>query len=190
MSVRAFIAIEIEDRSTLASIIKIRDALVDLGLDVKPVEDENLHITMRFLGEISTYTVEEIKKILLSIPSITSSFTITVKGVGVFPDIAKPRVVWAGITDGADRLRLIRNFIDGELVRMRLHDVYRDHHDFSPHITLARVKSLKNIKRLQELYSEYYDYLFGISPVSLIKLKQSILTPRGPIYKDMLSVKI
>ncbi|MCS7111797.1 MAG: RNA 2',3'-cyclic phosphodiesterase [Sulfolobales archaeon] len=190
MSVRAFIAIEIEDRDTLINIIKVRDVLANLGLDIKPVEDENLHITMRFLGEISAHTIEEIKKLLISIPSIMKSFSVTIKGIGAFPNVMRPRVIWAGITDGADKLTLIREFIDRELVKMRLSDVHKDQHGFSPHITLARVRSLKNVERFQKLYTEYQDYLFGVSPISIIKLKQSILTPRGPIYRDIFSVKI
>ncbi|MEM2698761.1 MAG: RNA 2',3'-cyclic phosphodiesterase, partial [Ignisphaera sp.] len=96
MSMRAFIAVEIEDKDTLINIIRIRDALVNLGLDIKPVEDENLHITMRFLGEISSHTIEGIKKMLSSIPSIIKSFSITVKGIGAFPSISRPRVIWVG----------------------------------------------------------------------------------------------
>ncbi len=190
MSVRAFIAVEIEDRTTLTNIIKVRDTLTSLGLDVKPVEDENLHITIRFLGEISTHTIEGIKKILSSIPSIMKSFSVTIKGIGAFPSVVRPRVIWVGITDGADELTLIRNTIDKEINRVRLNEVHRDQHGFSPHITLARVRSFKNIERFQKLYNEYQDYLFGISPVTSIKLKQSILTPQGPIYRDIFSIKI
>lgn len=190
MSIRAFIAVEIEDKDTLINIIKIRDALVNLGLDIKPVEDENLHITMRFLGEISSHTIEEIKKILSSIPLIIKSFSITVKGIGAFPSISRPRVIWVGVVEGADKLTLIRNYIDREITRAKLNEVHRDQHDFSPHITLARIKSFKNIEKFKEFYNGYQDYFFGTSPVSLIKLKQSILTPQGPIYKDIYYIRI
>lgn len=190
MSMRAFIAIEIENRDTLINIVKIRNALKDLGLDIKPVEDENIHITIRFLGEISNNTVEEIKKILLSIPTFVKSFPVTIKGVGAFPNVMHPRVIWVGITDGVDKLSSIRNFIDKEIVKMKLSDVYKDQHEFSPHITIARVKSLRNMEKFRKFYNEYQDYLFGTSPVTLIKLKQSVLTSQGPIYKDIFYVKI
>ena len=188
--VRAFIAVEIENPQVLSNLIKIRDMLVETGADIKPVEDENIHLTIRFLGEISTITIEEIKRIMDTIPTIIKSFEMKVFGVGAFPTITRPRVVWAGVTEGSDKLALIRKIIDEGIVKARLYDVHKDQHAFSPHITLARVKSGRNISKLADLISRYQDYDFGVSPVTEVKLKQSTLTPRGPIYKDIYIVKL
>ncbi len=191
MSIRAFIAIEIEDPQVLANLIKVRDALVATGADLKPVEDENIHLTIRFLGHISTVTLEAIKRILSQLPSIVGGhFEMLVKGVGAFPNIARPRVVWAGVTEGVEPLIRMRKFIDEQIQRERLYDVHKDQHEFSPHITLARVRSGRNLARLSQLIEQYSDFEFGRTPVTEVKLKQSILTPRGPIYKDIFVVRL
>ena len=190
MSIRAFIAIEIENPTVLSNLIKIRDMLTETGADLKPVEDENIHLTIRFLGHISYTTLEVMKRILSELRERVKPFTMHVKGVGAFPSVSRPRVVWAGVERGVEELSAIRRFIDEEISRNRLIDVHRDQHEFSPHITLARVRSGRNIDRLVRLLEQYADYDFGESPVTQIKLKQSTLTPRGPIYKDLYVVKL
>ncbi len=182
--IRSFIAVEIEDQEVLSKIIKIKDSILELGLDAKPVEDENIHITIRFLGETTLTTLNEIKNILNGLANIVRPFIISIRGIGAFPNALRPRVIWIGISEGFENLALIRRYIDNEIIRLKL-DVHEDEHGFSPHITIARVKSLRNINRFVEFYQSYKDFELGKSPVSKIKLKQSTLTPRGPIYRDI-----
>lgn len=190
MSIRCFIAIEIENASTLSEILKVKHYLESLDLDIKPVEDENVHLTLRFLGHISLSAIELVKKILDSIAQQTSRFEIEVRGLGAFPSYTKPRVIWVGIGKGTDQLYNLRKTIDIEIQKKSLREVFEDQHEFSPHITLARVRSFKNINSFYELYRRYHDYCFGSSSVTKIKLKQSILTPNGPIYKDIHVVEL
>ncbi|MEM1644247.1 MAG: RNA 2',3'-cyclic phosphodiesterase [Ignisphaera sp.] len=185
MSIRCFVAIEIENQRTLTEVLKVKHSLEDLDLDIKPVEDTDIHLTIRFLGHISTSTVEIMKNILQNIGQTMSKFEIEIQGLGAFPSISKPRVIWVGLGKGSEYLHDIRRIIDNEIRRRNLRDVFEDQHEFSPHITLARVRSLKNINLFYELYRQYNDYKFGLSTVTKIKLKQSILTPQGPIYKDL-----
>ncbi|MEM4884354.1 MAG: RNA 2',3'-cyclic phosphodiesterase, partial [Saccharolobus sp.] len=166
-------------------VLKVKHSLEDLDLDIKPVEDTDIHLTIRFLGHISTSTVEIMKNILQNIGQTMSKFEIEIQGLGAFPSISKPRVIWVGLGKGSEYLHDIRRIIDNEIRRRNLRDVFEDQHEFSPHITLARVRSLKNINLFYELYRQYNDYKFGLSTVTKIKLKQSILTPQGPIYKDL-----
>ncbi len=190
VSIRAFIAVEIENPNVLSNLIRVRDMFVETGADLKPVEDENIHLTIRFLGEVSHITIEEIKRILSSIPSHIQRFEMKVFGVGAFPSIIRPRVIWAGVVGGVEQLAEIRKIIDEGIAKARLHDVHRDQHEFSPHITLARIRSGRNISRVVELLNQLKDYDFGVTPVTEIKLKQSTLTPRGPIYRDLYVVKL
>jgi len=113
-----------------------------------------------------------------------------VSGVGAFPSIIRPRVIWAGVIGGVEQLAEIRKIIDEGVAKARLHDVHRDQHTFSPHITLARIRSGRNISRVVELLNQLKDYDFGVTPVTEIKLKQSTLTPRGPVYRDLYVVKL
>lgn len=185
MSIRCFIAVEIENNLTLSEVLKIKHYIENLNLDIKPVEDENIHLTIKFLGNLSLITVESIKNILNLASHLVNKFEIEIRGLGAFPSLAKPRVIWVGISKGTEHLYNLRKIIDTEVRRIGLREVFEDQHEFSPHITLARVRSLKNINTLHELFKQYNDYLFGSSYVTKIKLKQSILTPRGPMYKDL-----
>ncbi|RLG77498.1 MAG: RNA 2',3'-cyclic phosphodiesterase [Thermoprotei archaeon] len=186
---RTFIAIEIEDPAVLKKLIEVKNYIAGVGAGIKPVEDENIHLTLRFLGEISQHSVEEVKRILTELKSI-KRFNIRVKGVGAFPSITRPRVIWAGITEGAEELKRIRSIIDKAIVEHGLRDIKPDEHQFVPHITLARVKSSHLFAKLSTLISELQDEDFGVTPVTTIKLKRSILTPRGPIYHDLFNVTL
>ncbi len=190
MSIRAFIAVEIENPQVLGRLISVKEALMSTGADIKPVEDENIHLTIRFLGNISTITLERIKALMSEIPKSVKKFEIRIRGLGAFPNINRPRVVWAGVTEGVEELSRIRRLIDDGIAKERLYDVHRDQHEFSPHITLARVRSGRNVDKLIKVLSEYIDYDFGVSPVTKLKLKQSTLTPRGPIYRDLFVVEL
>lgn len=190
MSIRCFIAIEIEDSKTFMEILKVKKELIDLDLGIKPVEDENIHLTLRFLGEIPPSSVEIMKNILLGLSKVAKKFEMEVKGLGAFPSIRNPRVLWVGVDKGAEELYNIRKYIDNEILRRNLTDVRREGVEFKPHITLARIKSLKNIRLLYDFYQRYCNFVFGVSPVTKIKLKQSILRPQGPIYRDIISVDL
>ncbi|MEM0371059.1 MAG: RNA 2',3'-cyclic phosphodiesterase [Ignisphaera sp.] len=190
MSIRCFIAIEIENYEVLKEIIKVKEELLRRGLDIKLVEDENIHLTLRFLGNISQNSVEVVKKILSSSSQIINRFEIEIRGLGVFPSIGNPRVIWVGVGKGVEELYQIRKIIDQEISKNKLYDVHKDEQEFRPHITLARVKSRRNIESFYDFYKRYSDYLFGVSSVTKIKLKQSILRPQGPIYHDIFIVSL
>ena len=184
--VRAFIAVEIENMDVLSRIIKMRDQIVSTGADIKPVEDENIHLTIRFLGEFPESDLSIVQSALEGLRDL-KSFNIHITGLGAFPNIIRPRVIWVGVSEGSDRLKSIRSMIDKGLRGGRFH---RDQHEFSPHITLARVRSARNVDRLVELLNSYRDHDFGWSPVTRIVVKRSTLTPRGPIYNDIMRVNL
>ncbi len=184
--IRSFIAVEIEDREVLNKIIRIRDMIASLsGEAIKIVEDENIHLTIRFLGEIDRVVLENIKKILDEVRNF-KRFSIHVKNLGAFPNISRPRVIWVGIEEGFEELKRIRRFIDEKTLGLR---IYADQHDFQPHITIARVKTSLPPKASQILLN-YSSEDFGYSPVTKVVLKKSHLTPRGPIYTDLYTVEL
>ncbi|MFP3296805.1 MAG: RNA 2',3'-cyclic phosphodiesterase, partial [Vulcanisaeta sp.] len=95
---RVFIAVDLIDQLK-ESIVRMQKELMGSGVDMKPVEPENLHITLRFIGEISKDLVEEVKKRLGGIKY--GQFAMRMRGVGAFPSIERPRVIWVGIEEGA-----------------------------------------------------------------------------------------
>ena len=183
MAIRAFISVDIDDPVVLREIIKLRDLVVSTGVPMKPVEDENIHLTLRFLGNIPETLVDEIYNLMKSIKF--NEFTIRIKGLGCFPRITRPRVIWVGVSEGAEELKRIRDELERGLRRLGFRP---EKEEFVPHITIARVKGTRNLPTLIKILDEYRDYDIGSMRVKSIKLKQSILTPKGPIYRTLREV--
>jgi 2'-5' RNA ligase len=102
--------------------------------------------------------------------------------VGAFPDVRYPRVVWAGITEGADKLRSIFAWLEPHL---RSLGFAPDAKGFSPHLTIARVRSGRNKAELASFIEENGGYEFGVVRAACLRLKKSELTPKGPIYSTL-----
>lgn len=183
--IRTFIAIEIENRDVLSKITSIRDQITATGADIKPVEDENIHITLRFLGEIPPGLVREICNSIRGVKYPV--FRIRVNGIGVFPDINRPRVIWIGVSEGGDRLRELHRLIEDIIRKL---GIPPEREEFTPHITIARVKSYRNIDKLLKTLRDIVDIDIGYSNVTSIHIKKSVLTPSGPIYSDLCSVEL
>jgi len=185
---RVFIAVEIEDVRILNEIIRIRDrvAACSSDIDLKVVEDENLHITLRFIGEISDITVKDVIKVLEGIRGF-KKFSIRLRGLGAFPSQSRPRVIWLGISDGSTQLKLIRDHIESGLRKL---GISGEREEFVPHITLARIKSFRSNQCIANLFIELGNIEVGTSPVTRVKLKKSTLTPKGPIYTDLFEVQL
>ena len=174
--VRCFIAVEVRNNTTLDNIKKVQKHLNQLPIRIKIVKLENMHLTLKFLGEITEKQIQEIQEILHKIKF--SRFKFRLYGVGVFPNPNRPRVLWLGITDGKQNLSILANQVDHLLQKVGFQSEKRD---FTPHLTIARIKNGVSIS-LKELISTYKYMDFGVISVSSIKLKRSSLTPEGPIY--------
>ncbi len=181
-----FIAIDIEDPLLVSKIDKIKDAVISSGVPMKPVESYNYHITLRFIGEVPSFLVDEIKSEVLQKIKF-KPFNLTFKGLGAFPGVYKPRVVWIGISEGIDHLRKIRDEIEKGLRRLGIPPEREK--EFSPHLTIARIKGTRNLSSLVKIINEYSEEEFGKIEVKYIRLKKSTLTRSGPIYETLMEVK-
>ena len=175
---RIFVAIEVSDKNVLNSIHKIQ---TELNIKAKPVELNNMHFTVQFLGEVSEEMVRKISDALNSIEF--STFSISFMGVGVFPKPSFPRVIWIGTNDGVNELEKLAEMIRTKLSQIGFHPDKK----FKPHVTIFRVKN--KIEGMSDKLEKFSSYNFGKQTVSEIKLKKSELTPNGPIYTDLLVVK-
>lgn len=180
IGVRCFIAVDFDDLELLDALGRFQTILVGSGADLKCVERENIHLTLRFLGDVREGLVEELKGIVSQVKF--SPFSAELRGVGVFPNLRRPRVVWTGITRGADELKGFFQRLEPEIVGLGFKPERRG---FSPHITLARVRSGRNRDRLAEVVTSHAEERFGEFTISHLKLKRSVLTPRGPIYSTL-----
>jgi len=181
-----FIAIDIEDPLLVSKIDKLKDALISSGVPMKPVESYNYHITLRFIGEIPSFLVDEIKGEVLQKIRFRS-FSLTFKGLGAFPRVYKPRVIWVGILEGIDYLKKIRDEIEKGLRKLGIPP--EKEKEFSPHLTIARIKGTRNLSSLIKIVNEYSEEEFGKMEVKYIRLKKSVLTRSGPIYETLMEVK-
>jgi len=113
-------------------------------------------------------------------------FRVEFVGLGAFPSLRRPRVVWVGISDGVEELAKIFGQLEPELFGMGFRPESRG---FSPHVTLARalarVRSGRNRQRLVDEVTAHADEAYGGFEVQHIRLKKSVLTPRGPIYSTV-----
>ncbi len=178
--VRSFIAVDLDDQKLLQSIVAAQQTLSRAGGDLKLVEPQNIHITLRFLGEIRQELVQDIIEQMKEVRF--SAFTARFRGVGAFPNPHRPRVVWVGIEDGAKEMSEISNTLEKGLRTLR---VQPDNRGFTPHLTIARVRSGRNISELSRTISEMQDMEFGSIGVNSVRFKKSTLSSSGPTYEDI-----
>lgn len=183
MKFRAFIAIEI---SVTKEMIDMFNMLRNTKADLKLVEVQNVHLTLKFLGDTDEHLIKDIEAIMKDCIIETNMQPITVKivGMGAFPNISYPRVIWLGMY-GADKIITLAQLLDEKLSRIGFESERRA---FSPHITVARVKSRRNLDKLQRILQTYRNIKFSEQCISAIKLKKSVLTPKGPVYSDVVTV--
>ena len=175
---RVFVAVEISNDEILKNIQTFQK---DVQINAKPTKIDQIHFTLEFLGEIDQEKCEQVKDIIKKISF--SSFDISLKGVGGFPNLKNPHVIWIGIDDnGAKKLISIANEIGMKLTELG----FENEKKFKPHLTIFRVK--KKINDISVMMKEYQTIEFGTQTVSKIKVKRSVLSPKGPEYSDLLEV--
>ena len=172
---RTFVAVEISDNQIIDSIEKFQSRI---NINAKAVDPHNLHFTLQFLGDVSENDAQKISKALQTIEF--SRFKVSLKGVGVFPKLKFPRVIWVGTNeDGGKKLIELANKVQKALLPLG----FTSDKPFKPHITIFRVKN--KIEDIGEKLEKEKDVDFGVQDIASVKFKQSILTPKGPVYSDI-----
>ncbi len=173
---RTFIAIELPD-NVKGHLIGIEQQIGNNMAKIKWVIKENLHLTLRFLGEVGEETIEQIEERLSTIT--LEPFDLSLSNLGVFPNPNYIKVLWVGV-DPADKVVQLYNKIEEALAPFKL----KKDHKYHPHITLGRVAFVKDKTALKESLNIKVEKLkFGVDG---FKLKKSTLTPKGPVYEDIM----
>lgn len=180
--IRAFIALEI-DQLHKQKLTELISCLKKSNADVKWVNENQMHFTLKFLGNIEKDMVHKISNILKSIVNDFKTFTIQFSKIGVFPNMRRPRVVWIGIAKGSDSLRLLNDKIETHLEGLGFQ---REKREYKAHLTLGRVRSSKNIGDLTKLIEEVDFESQDDIKIDKLILFQSTLTPKGAIYTPLL----
>jgi 2'-5' RNA ligase len=180
---RGFIAIDVK---ATEFILKFLQEINNLNADIKTVEPQNIHITIKFLGDVQQDKIDEIEQIIKDSVTNTDPFTITFKDTGVFPNKNYIRVVWIGIHK-SDKLKAIAGNIDESLSKLGFK---KEKREFSAHLTIGRVKTARNMELLLKKIEDFSNFDFGKQDIISIKLKKSDLTPKGPIYTTLKEIKL
>lgn len=185
MSKRLFIAakLPLNDR-TLDKIDFIHDKL--RYEKIKWVEPRNMHLTLKFLGDTDEQIIPEIKQSLGKIAAQIPENTVKITGLGVFPNPFRPRVLWMGF-EYEQALEELYGLIEAEMEKLGYE---REERDFKPHLTLGRIKFLKNRKDLQFLLDKFKDTEFQSLTINEIILYESQLFPTGPVYYELAKYKL
>jgi len=178
---RSFIAIELpkDVRDFLGG---IQERLKSSGADVKWVEPQNIHLTLKFLGEVDEKKLDKISGILEDIAQKGSAFKIRIASLGAFPKINFPRVIWVGLDKGDEETKSIARGLEEKIEKV---GIPKEDRAFSSHITLGRTRSTLNRERLVQELNNLASNLGGNPEfeVTKITLFKSTLTPKGPIYE-------
>jgi len=178
---RTFVAVEVASKDAIGNMLEFQKTLLSAGLKAKPISSNQLHFTLMFLGEISEVMLDSIKSKLADMKF--DPLQVTYTGVGAFPSIKSPRIIWVGVDDAAaPKLIQLAKAVEARLSTLG----FKSDKPFTPHITLFRVKD-----RIRDADSiiQHKNRVFGEDLLNEVKLKKSDLTPSGPVYNDLFAIR-
>ena len=179
--IRAFVAVPIPDR-ILQEIERTTTKIRTLGLNARFPKLDSIHLTLKFLGDVEPAKISEVSSSLDDAVRTLAPFEIALQGVGVFPNVRRPRVVWVGVQTLPALLELQRR-VEENLVRLGFEPERRS---YRPHLTIARLKDTRNLTRLGNfLEEEVTDPRIGSLRVDEVRLMRSILQPQGAQYHQI-----
>ena len=178
---RTFVAVEISDKARKKLAKAIDGLKSDLG-KLAWVKPENLHLTMKFLGDIDPNDVMAIDSALTTVARETAAFGYEIEGLGVFPDTRRARVLWAGLRGAKKALPTLAKRVDSALSNLGFK---REKRPFSAHITIARIRKPIPAERLEAALARYGGEFFGDEWVESFVLMESTLARGGSIYTPL-----
>jgi 2'-5' RNA ligase len=177
---RLFIAIELSPE-VLAQTRKLVDRLRATDVRAKWVDTSNLHLTMKFLGDVDEMDLPVLCRALDDVGRSAAPFDAEAGGAGAFPNASSPRTLWMGVRRGAEELVALHDLVDASLAP---HGYRPEERRFKPHLTVGRVRENppEVIERLSAVLEEHRDYHGGLIDVSELVLFASDLRRDGPVY--------
>ncbi|MDP2653956.1 MAG: RNA 2',3'-cyclic phosphodiesterase [Candidatus Omnitrophota bacterium] len=184
--IRSFIAMELAPQ-VREQLRDIQARLKPLDLDVSWVKPENIHITLKFLGEVPDKKIHDVQDSLPGIFKNLPPFPIALGGLGAFPQPERARVIWVGLSEGEDRVKAAAETLEH---RLGLMGFTKEARGFTAHLTLGRVKSGKNLPRLVQAIQDLTPPHGARQTVSRIVLFKSTLHSSGSIYEPLSAVSL
>jgi len=182
---RLFIAADIssEQRAACAQLIEdLKKGVQFTKAYPKWVEVDKMHLTLKFLGNVEAGRVSEITQAIDPIAVRSPRFTMGFRGLGAFPTERQPRIIWIGVQVGRRNATALAGEIEQALIPLGFPPEDRPFH---PHLTLARVKSMRDAHALMDILRSHHDADLGETGVDHLTLYQSTLMPEGPVYRAL-----
>lgn len=187
-ALRTFIAIDVPP-AVLDTITRIQRRFKSLGLHASWVKPGNIHLTLKFLGDTDPGRIPGIQKKLTETLAPCVPFRLSLDSAGVFPNTKSPRILWVGLKDEKGALETLQAGIEKSLEGLGFPMEQRP---FSPHLTLARIKSPKGKEELKDELDALNQEGIGPHPFDVggLQLYESQLTPKGSIYTVLANFKL
>ncbi|MCD6272036.1 MAG: RNA 2',3'-cyclic phosphodiesterase [Deltaproteobacteria bacterium] len=181
--IRAFICFKLPKR-LISSIGRIQESVKQYELKIRWVRPENIHLTIKFLGDISWSDIDDIEMAIKETAADFAPLLLSAQVLGVFPNIKRPRVIWIGLSGQVEELIGLQRMLDKKL---RLIGFPKEKRPFKGHLTIGRVKGRLDARQLSDIISRFNKFETKQFSGDKIFLIQSELKPSGPIYTKLMS---
>ena len=185
-NIRTFIAFKLP-KNIISSIKKIQEDIKSCAVKAKWINPENIHLTLKFLGNINHTDIERISETIIDTVKGHSPISLAAKGIGVFPNIKRPRVIWVGITGEIEKLTGIQKDIEKNLEELGFP---REKRSFKGHLTLGRIKGKINPKKLLDTMKKFERFKSESFIADKVFLFKSELKSTGSVYTELKSIPI
>jgi 2'-5' RNA ligase len=182
---RCFISIEIPSEIKSA-LIELQNDLRIAEADVAWTNPDNVHLTLKFLGEIDKKLISEVEKVCLETIADMRPFKLSINGTGVFPNTRHPRVLWVGLGGEIESLERLQEQLDERLAGIGFDN---EEKDFQPHLTVGRIRSNKNLRELLTRSDSYTLPAFSFVVQEIVLMKSDLL-PSGACYTELAKARM
>ena len=179
-SIRCFVAIEIPDRIQ-AILSEVQNEFRQIIKKASWTRSGNFHLTLKFLGDVEGSGINRINTTLTRIAAYYEPFSIDIGGIGTFPNLYRPRVLWVGLTQGENKISTLADTVNHEFDKLGFSLDSR----FHPHFTLARLKETVNMQTYTDLFKKFETIAGTLLNVNHLTLVRSELRPSGAVYTPL-----
>lgn len=183
---RIFIAVHLV-AALREEILRLEDRLREAGAPLRWISPENLHFTVRFLGEITTAQLAQVRLATREVAAAAVPFHLVLQGVGAFPSLARPQVIWIGVRQGSEGLAELSARLDEALAR---HRFPREERPYAAHLTITRLKHQRRWGEIVRALSGFKDVPVGAQRVESLAIIESHLQAKGARYTGVEEVPL
>jgi 2'-5' RNA ligase len=179
---RIFISVDLP-ATIKAEVSAFQEAFKETRASIKWARPESLHLTLKFLGEIDKARLSEIKDVVSTLTGRHRRMTLSLNGIGVFPNLSNPRIFWVGLGGETEKFASLAEEIDLGISALGFP---REDRSYNPHLTIGRFKSPHGASELISQARQYPlpELTFSISEVNIMR---SILNPQAAVYTSLFS---